>query len=255
MRGRPVTIRTLDIGADKQLPYFQTPKERNPALGWRGLRISLQWPDLIQVQLRAALRASAHGPLRLLLPMVGSLEQIDQMRRIFDGVRASLLEQGYDCAEDLPVGAMIEVPSALLSLHQIIAHVDFVSVGTNDLVQYLLAVDRDNAFVAGLYDPFHPAVISALQRVAEVSRRAGKACSVCGDIAADPAFAVLLMGLGFDAVSTAPHFVPEIKYGLSRVSLAQSRELVHAVLAAERSQEVRQLLKDWQAELSGSAGR
>lgn len=255
MQGRPVTIRTLDIGADKQLPYFQTPKERNPALGWRGLRISLQWPDLIQVQLRAALRASAHGPLRLLLPMVGSLEQIDQMRRIFDGVRSSLTEQGYECAEDLPVGAMIEVPSALLSLHQIIAHVDFVSVGTNDLVQYLLAVDRDNAFVAGLYDPFHPAVLSALQRVAEVSRRAGKACSVCGDIAADPVFAVLLMGMGFDAVSTAPHFVPEVKYGLSRVTLAQAQELVRAVLAAERSQEVRQLLKDWQTELAASAGR
>jgi phosphoenolpyruvate-protein phosphotransferase (PTS system enzyme I) len=252
MRGRQVTIRTLDIGADKQLPYFQTPKERNPALGWRGLRISLQWPDLLQVQLRAALRASAHGPLRILLPMVGSLEQIEQTHRIFDSVRRGLLEQGYDCAEHLPVGAMIEVPSALLSLHQLIAHVDFVSVGTNDLVQYLLAVDRDNAFVAGLYDPFQPAVLSALQRIADVAGRAGKPCSVCGDIAADPAFAVLLMGLGYDAVSTAPHFVPEIKYALSRVSLEQARSLVREVLAAERGQDIKRLLKDWQAEVRES---
>jgi phosphotransferase system enzyme I (PtsI) len=254
MRGRPVTIRTLDIGADKQLPYFQTPKERNPALGWRGLRISLQWPDLLQVQLRAALRASAHGPLRILLPMVGSLEQIEQTHGIFDSVRRGLLEQGYECAENLPVGAMIEVPSALISLHQLIGHVDFVSVGTNDLVQYLLAVDRDNAFVAGLYDPFQPAVLSALQRIAEVAGRAGKPCSVCGDIAADPAFAVLLMGLGYDAVSTAPHFIPELKYALSRVSLEQARALVRAVLAAERGQDIKRLLKDWQNEVQPGQG-
>jgi phosphoenolpyruvate-protein kinase (PTS system EI component) len=244
MDGRPVTLRTLDIGADKQLPYFKTPDERNPALGWRGIRISLQWPDLLQVQLRAALRASAHGPVRLLLPMVGSLEQIDQAHAIYDEVRASLSDQGYELANDLPVGVMIEVPSLLFSLHQVIEHVDFVSVGTNDLVQYLLGVDRDNSFVAPLYQPHHPAVIAALERVALVASEAGKSCSVCGDIAADPAMAVLLIGLGFDSLSSAPQFTAEIKHALRGVTLAEAQEVARAALAETRADGVREVLRE-----------
>ncbi len=243
MDGRPMTLRTLDIGADKQLPYFQTPDERNPALGWRGIRISLQWPDLLQVQLRAALRASAHGPVRLLLPMVGSLEQIDEAHAIYNDVRASLTEQGYELASDLPVGVMIEVPSLLFSLHQVIEHVDFVSVGTNDLVQYLLAVDRDNSFVAPLYQPHHPSVIAALARVAEIAAEAGKSCSVCGDIAADPAMAVLLIGLGFDSLSTAPQFTAEIKHALRAVTFERAQEVARLALAEHRADGVRDLLR------------
>ena len=160
MGGRTVTLRTLDIGNDKQLSYFKTPKENNPALGWRGLRISIEWQDLLRVQLRAALRASAHGPMRILLPMVTSIEEVREVHRIFDGVRRQLADQGFEIPVDVPVGIMVEVPSTVLVLPHIIGEVDFVSVGTNDLVQYLLAVDRDNPWVSKLYDVHHPAVLA-----------------------------------------------------------------------------------------------
>jgi phosphoenolpyruvate-protein phosphotransferase len=227
----PVTLRTLDIGGDKRLPYFQTPHEENPALGWRGLRVSLEWQDLLRVQLRAALRAGIGRDLRLLFPMVASLEEITAAHAIFDGVRASLLEHGWEVERDLPVGIMVEVPSILFCLEEIVRHVDFLSVGTNDLVQYLLAVDRDNPWVAKLYEPQHPAVIHALARIAGVARAAGKPCTVCGDMADDPATAILFLGLGYDGVSVAPYFLPEIKYALRRVSLAQASELARSALA------------------------
>lgn len=249
MQGQRVTVRTLDIGADKQLPYFSAPEERNPALGWRGLRISLQWPDLFRVQLRAALRAGAHGPLQLLLPMVSSLEQIDEAHEIFNGVRESLEGQGYDVPTELPVGVMIEVPSLLLNLEDVIEEVDFVSVGTNDLVQYLLAVDRDNSFVTRLYEPHDPSVVKALERVAKVAKAAGKPCSVCGDVAANPAVAACLLGLGFTSVSVSPHFVPDIKYALRQMSGAQARAWAAEWVACRRGAEVKQLLRRVSAEL------
>lgn len=243
MEGRSVTVRTLDIGADKQLPYFGTPEERNPALGWRGLRISLQWPDLFRVQLRAALRAGAHGPLQVLLPMVSSLEQIDEAHELFDSVRGNLIDQGYDVPEQLLVGVMIEVPSMVIALEDVIDQVDFVSVGTNDLVQYLLAVDRDNSFVTRLYEPHDPSVIKALRRVARIANQAGKPCSVCGDVAANPAVAACLLGLGFDSVSVSPHFVPDIKYALRQMSGAQAREWAQELVACKRGAEVKAVLR------------
>lgn len=249
MQGQRVTVRTLDIGADKQLPYFNAPEERNPALGWRGLRISLQWPDLFRVQLRAALRAGAHGPLQLLLPMVSTLEQVDEAHEIFNGVRDSLEGQGYEVPSELPVGVMIEVPSLLLNLEDVIEEVDFVSVGTNDLVQYLLAVDRDNSFVTRLYEPHDPSVIKALERVAKVANAAGKPCSVCGDVAATPAVAACLLGLGFTSVSVSPHFVPDIKYALRQMSGHQARAWAEELVACRRGAEVKQLLRRVSAEL------
>jgi phosphotransferase system enzyme I (PtsI) len=242
MAPKPVTLRTLDIGGDKRLPYFQTPKEENPALGWRGLRVSLEWQDLLRVQLRAALRAGVGRDLRILLPMVASLEEVEATRRIFDGVRASLLEQGWEVESDVPVGIMVEVPSVLFCLDILLPKVDFVSVGTNDLVQYLLAVDRDNPWVSKLYEPHHPAVIRALANVAQASRAAGKPCSVCGDMADDPATAVLLMGLGYDSVSVAPYFLPEIKYAVRRTTLAAAEDLAREVLAQDTVEGVKRSL-------------
>src|SRR6185503_17636871 len=138
------------------------------------------------------------------MPMISSLEEVREVHQLFDEIRSQLSEQGYSTADDVPVGAMIEVPSALLELDRIVREVDFVSVGTNDLVQYLLAVDRDNPWVSGLYDPHHPAVVRALKQVAVAATSAGKSCSVCGEIASDPAVTLLLLGFGYDAVSVAP---------------------------------------------------
>ncbi len=249
MAGRPVTLRTLDIGGDKPLPYFRTPKEPNPALGWRGLRIALQWTDLLRAQLSALLRASVHGDLRILLPMVSTLEEIDEVYRVFVEVRRALADQGFDVADDVPVGVMVEVPSLLFRLPKVLERVDFISVGTNDLVQYLLAVDRDNAMVAGLYDPQQPPVLAALAHVVEAARAAGKPCSVCGDIAGDPVTALFLLGLGYDGVSVAPHFLPELKFALAHTDLAEAQAFARELLGLDRSRDVRQRLEERRREL------
>lgn len=239
----PVVLRTLDIGADKQLPYFATPTEPNPALGWRGVRLMLAWQDLLRVQLRAMLRAGAGRDLRILLPMVTTLEEIDRLREVFRDVRNELVDQGYEISSDIPVGVMVEVPSLIFDIAKVVQLVDFVSVGTNDLVQYLLAVDRDNPRVAHYYQPEHPAVIHALRLVAESASAAGIPCSVCGDMADDPATALLLLGLGFDAVSVAPHFVPEIKFAVRRSRGEDVGALAAEALQAERPADVRRLLE------------
>jgi len=241
--GRPVTIRTLDIGGDKQLPYFKTPHEVNPALGWRGLRISLEWQDLLRVQLRAALRASEVGPVSLMLPMVTSRDEVRRVHGIFDEVRAQLLEQGYDPRPEIPVGIMVEVPSALLTLPSILREVDFVSVGTNDLVQYLLACDRDNALVARLYDPYHPAVLWALDSVARTCRAAGKPATVCGEMAGDYATSLMLLGMGFTGVSVSSYFVSQVKYAVRSTRLADAQELAQGLLAQDSSEEIRDTLE------------
>jgi phosphotransferase system enzyme I (PtsI) len=244
MEGRPMALRTLDIGNDKQLPYFKLPKESNPALGWRGLRISLQWPDLLRVQLRAALRASAHGQLKILLPMVSSVEEVVEVHRIFEDVRRQLQDQGYEVAPQIPVGAMLEVPSAVLVLEKLLEEVDFVSVGTNDLVQYLLAADRDNTWVARLYDPAHPAVLWALDRIARCARAARKPSSVCGEMAGDYATALMLLGMGYDSVSVAPNLLNEIKYAVRRTPASEAAEIARAALAESSSEGVRRVLQE-----------
>lgn len=250
MGGLPVVLRTLDVGADKQLPYFATPAEPNPALGWRGTRLMLDWQDLLRVQLRAMMRAGAGRDMRILVPMITSLEEIRRTREVFEGVRARLGEQGYEVNADIPVGVMIEVPSTLFVLDELLREVDFVSVGTNDLVQYLLAVDRDNPKVARYYDPTHPAVWRALRTVAECARRAGRPCSVCGDLAADPSMAVLLLGLGYDAVSVAPHFVPEVKFAVRETTAERAGALAAEVLRQETSAGVTGILAAFRSELA-----
>jgi phosphoenolpyruvate-protein phosphotransferase (PTS system enzyme I) len=242
MEGRPVTLRTLDIGNDKQLPYFKTPKENNPALGWRGLRISVEWQDLLRVQLRAALRASAHGVMRILLPMVTSIEEVREVHRVFDGVKKQLIDQGYEIPQDVPVGIMVEVPSAVFVLQHMIHEVDFVSVGTNDLVQYLLAVDRDNPWVSKLYDVHHPAVLMALAQVARVAQEAGRPSSVCGEMAGDYATALMLMGMGYDAVSVVPSLLPEVKYAVRETPHTEACQIAAQALAETTSEGVRRVL-------------
>jgi phosphoenolpyruvate-protein phosphotransferase len=249
MDGRPVTLRTLDIGGDKQLPYFNMPKEANPALGWRGIRVTLQWKDLLRVQLRAALRASAHGDLRLMFPMITTLDEVLEIKETIKELRTQLLEQGYEISDKVSLGIMIEVPAAVFTLKQIIQEIDFVSVGTNDLVQYLLAADRDNPFVGNLYDPHQPAVIEALRQVAQIANEAGKSCSVCGEMAGEHMNALLLMGMGYDGFSVAPNFISEVKYAVRRTTTQAAEEIFREV-ALERSGEgVRQVLQEAGARL------
>lgn len=249
MGDRPVTIRTLDIGGDKPLPYFKTPPEPNPQLGWRGLRVTLEWQDLFRVQLRALLRASSHGKLRLLLPMVTSLEEVQTAHRIFDEVREQLLEQGYEVAEDVPVGIMVEVPSSVWILDVLIREVDFVSVGSNDLTQYVLAVDRDNPFVSRLYEPLHPAVLRVLSHVAAVTSTAGKHASVCGEVAGDHVMALVLLGMGYQAVSVSPNFLAEVRFAVRETPFKEARDLALRVLSAGHPGEVREALEQARARL------
>ena len=244
MDGLPVTLRTLDIGGDKQLPYFNMPKELNPALGWRGIRVTLQWKDLLRVQLRAALRASAHGNLKLMFPMITTLDEVLEVREMVEELRVQLQEQGYEISSNVPLGIMIEVPAAVFTLPQLIQEVDFVSVGTNDLVQYLLAADRDNPFVGKLYDPHQPAVIEALSYVARIAKAEGKQCSVCGEMAGEHMNALLLMGMGYDGLSVAPNFISEVKYAIRRTPRQSSEEIFREVAAERSGDGVRRVLQD-----------
>jgi phosphoenolpyruvate-protein phosphotransferase (PTS system enzyme I) len=239
---RPATFRLLDIGADKPLPYFKAPPETNPALGWRGIRITLKWSDLLRSQIQALLRASTAGNMKIMLPMVTNVEEIRRIHEIFDEVREGLVSQGYEIADEVPMGVMIEVPSCLLILDWILKEVDFLSVGTNDLVQYLLAVDRDNPWVADLFDPHHPAVFRALDRVARAAHAAGKPLSVCGDVAADPAIALILLALGYSSVSVAPQFIPEIKYAVRRTLFSEVRTAADEILQQDTGGRIRAIL-------------
>ncbi len=252
MGGRPVVLRILDIGGDKQLPYLKMPSENNPALGWRGIRVMVEWQDLLRVQLRAALRATAHGEVRILLPMISSVEQIRRVAEILGQVREQLVAQGYEISQRVMLGVMIEVPSAVWVLPEILERVDFISVGTNDLVQYLLAVDRDNSRVSELYDPFHPAVVRVLSRIARVCSEAEVPCAVCGELASDQAAALSLLGMGFTSISAAPNFLPEIRYAVRTTPIAQARQLAQDLVEAKTSKGVRQRLAQERRRLHGA---
>lgn len=241
-KGRPVTFRTLDVGGDKPLPYFRTPDERNPVLGWRGLRISLAWPDILYTQIRAILRASASGHARILLPMVTTLDEVRRCREIVETIRQDLADSSTPHDGDIEFGIMVEVPATAIALDQLLPHVDFVSVGTNDLVQYLLAVDRDNPRVASLYDPYHPAVLRMLEKIASQAIRAGKPVSICGEIAGDHYYTMLLVGLGFRELSMAPVFLPRVKLMVRSFTIAEAESVATEALALTDSGAIREVL-------------
>ncbi|MEF8793963.1 phosphoenolpyruvate--protein phosphotransferase [Thiohalorhabdus sp.] len=220
---RPVTIRTLDIGGDKLLPYLPI-KEDNPFLGWRGLRLALDHPEIFLTQLRAIYRAAAYGNVRILLPMVTTVEELDQALTLIERARGELLADGED-APELPVGAMIEVPSAVFQTAALARRVNFLSIGTNDLTQYLLAVDRNNARVAKLFDSLHPAVTHAIHRVVDEAHGEGRPVSVCGEMAADPVGGLLLTGMGVDELSMSAGALLRIKWVLRSFTTARTREL------------------------------
>ncbi|MBS7456747.1 phosphoenolpyruvate--protein phosphotransferase [Coralloluteibacterium stylophorae] len=237
MNGRPVTIRTLDLGADKaDETGLVMSGEPNPALGVRGVRLSLSHPTVFGTQLRAILRASGYGPVRVLIPMVTAREEIAAVRMLLSRQAERLREEGHAFRPRLPVGAMIEVPSAALAFPGFADLLDFVSVGTNDLTQYLLATDRDNEALGDLYSPLHPAILRVLREVIAVGRRRGVEVSVCGEMAADPRYTRLLLALGLEAFSLHPNTLLEVRQVVRATDLAALRRRAPALLRGrERS--------------------
>ena len=211
MRGMPVTIRTLDVGADKSLAPGEAQTAMNPALGQRAIRYCLAEPEMFLAQLRAILRASAFGPVRLLIPMLISGHEIEQTMRMIAQAREQLVERGAKFDHHVPVGGMIEVPAAALSVDLFVRMLDFLSIGTNDLIQYTLAIDRTDHTVASLYDPFHPAVLRLISMTIRAGRRAGKPVAVCGELAGDPTATRLLLGMGLTEFSLHPASLLRVK--------------------------------------------
>ncbi len=240
---RPVTIRTLDIGGDKPLPYFPM-HEANPFLGWRGIRITLDHPEIFLTQLRAILRASVGlDNLQLLLPMITTVSELDEAQLLIQRAHDELLEEGYPVRMP-PVGVMIEVPAAVYQSEALARRVDFLSVGTNDLTQYLLAVDRNNAHVAKLYDELHPAVLRALMQILVGARVHGREVSICGEMAGDPLAAVLLIGMGVHSLSMGAGSLLRVKRVIRSISRARAREVLKVALQCESADAVRRLLLD-----------
>jgi phosphoenolpyruvate-protein phosphotransferase len=237
----PVTMRTLDIGGDKPLPYFPV-EEDNPYLGWRGIRFTLDHPEIFLAQIRAMLRANEElNNLKILLPMVCSVDEVDGffelLRKAIKGLRSEGLQ-----VQRPPVGIMVEVPSTLFLLDYMAWRLDFISVGTNDLTQYLLAVDRNNQSVAGLFSRLHPSVIRALNFICEQSYKHGLEVSLCGELAADPAAILLLLGMGVKTFSMNAHSLPRIKHVIRSVSYEQAQGLLENALRMQSEQEIRQML-------------
>jgi len=240
---KPVVLRTLDVGGDKALPYFPI-KEENPFLGWRGIRITLDHPEIFLVQLRAMLRASEGlDNLHLLLPMVSNVSEVEDARVLIGRACQELQEEGYVFREP-QVGVMVEVPSAVYQTANIARRVDFLSVGTNDLTQYLLAVDRNNSRVAELYDSLHPAVLQALRMVVEGAAKYSKPVSVCGEMAGDPVAVLLLMGMGIESLSMNVSSLPRVKWVIRNFTRQKARELLAEAMKMEDARSIRDFLNE-----------
>ncbi len=239
---QPVTMRSLDIGGDKSLSYFPI-VEDNPFLGWRGIRVTLDHPEIFLVQTRAMLKASEGlNNLRILLPMISGTHEVEEALHLIHRAWGEVRDEGTDVPMP-PVGVMVEIPAAVYQTRELARQVDFLSVGSNDLTQYLLAVDRNNPRVADLYDYMHPAVLQALQNVVRDAHAEGKPVSICGEMAGDPAAAVLLMAMGFDSLSMNATNLPKVKWMLRQISLSKSQELLAQVMTIDNPQVIHSTLQ------------
>ncbi|MGZ5488454.1 MAG: phosphoenolpyruvate--protein phosphotransferase, partial [Candidatus Aminicenantales bacterium] len=240
----PVTIRTLDIGGEKSLPQLNIEKEPNPALGLRAVRFSLRNRDLFRTQLRAILRASAGKNVRILVPMVTEVDEILEVKDIFEDVKKELRRKDEAFDEKIPFGIMIEVPAAAALADVMLKEVDYVSIGTNDLIQYYLAVDRSNEFVSYLFKPFHPAVIRLIRSVIQAARKAEKDVIVCGEMAADTPSAIVLLGFGLRTFSMNPIFIPRIKKALRSVECRTAEKIAEETLKLRSAQEIEEYVTE-----------
>lgn len=238
VKPHPITLRTLDLGGDKFLSQLEVPQEMNPFLGWRAIRFCLARPDIFKTQLRAILRASAHGKLKVMYPMISGLEELKQANAILEEAKKSLRKESIPFDEDIEVGAMIEVPSAALITDILAKEVDFFSIGTNDLIQYSLAVDRVNEKIAYLYEPSHPAVLRLIKSIIENGHKAGIWVGMCGEMAGDISMTLVLLGLGLDEFSTSPIAIPEIKRIIRSVTMEKAREIAEEALSLSTGKDV-----------------
>lgn len=239
-------IRVLDVGSDKPLAYFPLPPEPNPALGCRGVRLLLDHEEILRTQLRAILRLSATHPVSLLLPMIDGLDELRAVKAVLEKVKLELTREGHSFNRDIPLGAMIETPSAAILISRLAEEVDFLSVGSNDLVQYILAADRIDGGSNSAYEPLHPAVIQTLATLTKTAGTKGKPISICGEVASDPVFTALLLGLGFRSFSVTPGRLLEIKHAIRSVHLAAAETLAAQALALGTTAEIRALVQaEW----------
>jgi phosphotransferase system enzyme I (PtsI) len=238
----PVYIRTVDLGGEKNLPQLKIEKEPNPALGLRAIRFSLRDKDLFKIQLRAILRASYLNNMRIMIPMVTEIEEIAEIKLLLQEVKEELKRKRIKFDENIPLGVMIEVPAAAAMTDVLADEVDYLSIGTNDLIQYYLAVDRSNEFVSYLYKPLHPSILRLIRFVIETSQKKGKEVTVCGEMAADPLSAIVLLGFGLKKFSMNPIFIPRIKKALRSVEYKTARKIVQKAMSLKTAQEIEEYI-------------
>jgi phosphotransferase system enzyme I (PtsI) len=240
--GGAVTIRTLDLGGDKTVPYLGRRIEANPFMGWRSIRLSFEHPRLFERQIRAILRAGKHGKVNMLFPMITTLEELRYVNRLVEDTKRNLRREGVPFGEDVKTGVMVEVPAAAVCIDAILRETDFISIGSNDLIQYLVAADRDNPKVAHLCEPLSPAIFKVLQMVLDACQRTGTPVTLCGEMAGQPRSVLALFGMGLRRFSMSPAFVPTIKALLAAVTTAQAERFAHQVLQLKTSEEIRSYL-------------
>ena len=248
MNGNLVILRTMDIGGDKELPYLDLPKEMNPFLGWRAIRIALDRREILNAQLRAVLRASAYGKLAVMFPMIISVEEIRELKSVIEELKVELRNEGKAFDENIQIGVMVETPSAAVNAKFLAKEVDFFSIGTNDLTQYTLAVDRGNELISHLYNPMSPSVLSLIKQVIDASHAEGKWTGMCGELAGDERATVLLLGMGLDEFSMSAISVPRIKKLIRNVNYQDAKLLAEKALQQPTAAEIERLVIDFLAE-------
>ncbi len=252
MDGNPVTIRTLDIGGDKTLPGFDQHNEKNPLLGWRGIRFCLTNRETFKRQLRALYRASVFGNLRIMFPMISGPEELDCVYEIIAEVKQTLKKEGFKYRDDVPLGIMIEVPAAVLSAEFLAKKVDFFSIGTNDLIQYTIAIDRGNEKIAYLYQPSHPAIVRMIKMTCDAAKKAGIPVGICGEMGGDPTATVVLLGLGIDEMSMSVSSIPIVKKIIRNVSFKEAENVVEQIMKIGSGTEITKYLEKWYNERFGT---
>ncbi|KGO31807.1 hypothetical protein Q757_04925 [Oenococcus alcoholitolerans] len=246
LKGKPVTVRTMDIGGDKQLSYWKLPKEDNPFLGYRAIRISLKQDDIFRTQLRALLRASVYGDLWIMFPMIATLQEFRDAKKIYEEERDRLVKNGTKIADNIKLGIMVEIPASAVLADQFAKEVDFFSIGTNDLIQYTMAADRGNDRVSYLYQPYNPAILRLIKHVIESAHNEKKFVAMCGEMAGDPVAVPILMGLGLDEFSMSASSVLPTRSLMKSLKVSDMKELAEKSVNQQTNQQVIDLVKSYQ---------